>query len=209
MIVVEEKPATSESSEPTDASYPSRADEVQVRYRSSFASRLIQAPEEVQILYSAIKNEILAYDGIKVKNSWNYESYNRDGEQCIKLNVRGRSVMVYLALNPADYADTKYRVKDMSDNPRFEKVPMLLFVRTERGLKYAVELIGELMKKIGAARGVLPSVDYRMPYEENSQLALKGLVKLILPDGVTVDRNSEIIPAKIDDFINGGAKNND
>ena len=36
-----------------------------------------------------------------------------------------------------------------------------------------------------------------------------GLTSMTVPDGVTVDRNSEIIPAKIDDFINGGAKNND
>lgn len=199
MIVVEEIP----KAQSDEASYLINGEVVQVRYRSSFASRLIQAPTEVQEYYGALKNEILAYDGIKVKNSWNYESFNREGEQCIKLNVRGRSVMIYLALNPSDYADTKYRFKDMSGTPKFEKVPMLLSVRTERGLKYATELIADVMKKFGAARGELPTVDYRVPYEENSALALRGLVKLILPDGVTVDKNSEIVPVDVGDFISG------
>ena len=214
MLIVEEKPCESlplqekiaaeqaQNASAEEESYLINGEVVQVRYRSSFASRLIQAPLEVQRFYSSLKNEILAYDGIKVKNSWNYESFNRDGEQCVKLNVRGRSVLVYLALNPLDYAETKYRFKDMSETPKFEKVPMLLSVRTERGLKYATELIADVMRKFGATRGELPSVDYSVPYEENSALALRGLVKLILPDGVTVDRNSEIVPVNVDDFIN-------
>ena len=69
-------------------------------------------------------------------------------------------------------------------------------------MKYATELIADVMRKFGATRGELPSVDYSVPYEENSALALRGLVKLILPDGVTVDRNSEIVPVNVDDFIN-------
>ena len=205
MIVVEETPREKSSAEKSDAACHTDDESVGVRYRSSFMSRLIQSPENVQRYYSAIKNEILAYDSVKVKNSWNYESFNRDGEQCVKLNVRGSSVMIYFALTPSDYKDTKYHLKDMSSTPRFEKVPMLLTVRTERGLKYAIELIGEVMKKFGAVRGAAPSVDYRMPYEDNASLALKGLVKVILPDGVCVDKNSEIVPVNVGDYISGAS----
>ena len=201
VIVVEENPGIQAPAD--EASYLINGEVVEVRYRSSFASRLIQAPSEVQAYYSAIKNEILAYNGIKVKNSWNYESFNRGTEQCVKLNIRGRSVMLHLALNPADYEGTKYRFKDMSGVPKFEKVPMLLSVRTERGLKYATELISQVMEKMGALRGEKPSVDYSVPYESNAELALRGLVKIILPDGVTVDKNSEIVSVNVDEFING------
>lgn len=208
LLIVEETPRAL-SGDDDEASYLINGEVVQVRYRSSFMSRLIQAPTDVQDIYAALKNEILSYEGLKVKNSWNYESFNRDGEQCVKLNVRGRSVMVYLALDPVDYLGTKYRFKDMSSTPRFEKVPMLLSVRTERGVKYATELIAELMAKIGAARGETQKVDYRMPYEDNAALALRGLVKLILPDGVSVNNNSEIVSVDVDEFINGSSRSAD
>ena len=201
ILIVEETPRVNADDEQTPDII--NAEPIEVRYRSSFMSRLIQAPTEVQEIYGALKNEILSYSGLKVKNSWNYESFNRDGEQCVKLNVRGRSVMVYLALNPKDYLGTKYRFKDMSQTPKFEKVPMLLSVRTERGLKYATELIAELMNKIGAIRGETQNVDYRMPYEDNAALALRGLVKLILPDGVSADNDFEVVSVNVDEYING------
>lgn len=204
LLIVEETPRSNIEDEGTPCVI--NGETVEVRYRSSFMSRLIQAPTEVQEIYGALKNEILSYSGLKVKNSWNYESFNRDGEQCVKLNVRGRSVMVYLALNPKDYLGTKYRFKDMSATPKFEKVPMLLSVRTERGIKYATELIAELMKKIGAARGQTQNVDYRMPYEDNAALALRGLVKLILPDGVSVDNDFEVVSVNVDEYINGSTR---
>ena len=63
------------------------------------------------------------------------------------MNVRGKTLVLYLALNPADYLDSKYHFTDVSEKARFSKVPMMLKVRSDRGVKYALELIDDMMQK--------------------------------------------------------------
>ncbi len=177
---------------------------IYVHYRSSFTSRLIQASANLQDYYTTIKNYILSYVGIKVKSSWNYEVFTKGRTQCVKLNVKGKSLTLHLALNPKEYSVTKYHFTDLSDNPKFAKLPMLLKVRSDRALKYALELIAEVMKNLGIEQGEIPTVDYHMPYESNASLAKRGIVKVILPEGVKYDPSLEIREANVADIIDGG-----
>ncbi|MDR9825035.1 hypothetical protein RCJ22_05360, partial [Vibrio sp. FNV 38] len=55
-----------------------------IRYRRSFQSRLIQAEEKLQSYYTAIKNALLSYKGVKSRTSWKQESFNRGRVQCAK-----------------------------------------------------------------------------------------------------------------------------
>ena len=177
---------------------------VYVHYRSSFTSRLIQASANLQDYYTTIKNYILSYAGIKAKASWNYEVFTKGRTQCVKLNVKGKSLTLHLALNPKEYSVTKYHFTDLSDNPKFAKLPMLLKVRSDRALKYALELIADVMKNLGIEQGEIPTVDYHMPYESNASLAKRGIVKVILPEGVKYDPSLEIREANVADIIDGG-----
>ena len=176
---------------------------IYVHYRSSFTSRLIQANAGIQDYYTTIKNYILSYAGIKAKTSWNYEIFTKGRTQCVKLNIKGKSLTLNLALNPKEYSVTKYHFTDLSDNPKFAKLPMLLKVRSDRALKYALELIADVMKNLGLEQGEIPTVDYRMPYESNASLAKRGIVKVILPEGVKYDPSLEIREANVADIIDG------
>ena len=64
---------------------------------------------------------------------------------------------------------------------------MLIKVKSERSLKYALELIEEMIKKLEIEKGAEQNVDYTMPYETTEALAERDLVKIILPAGVTMD----------------------
>ena len=164
------------------------ADEiVHVRFRTSFMSRLIQAETSLQDYYTAVKNALLAYKGVKARTSWNFESFNKGRIQCAKLNIKGNAFQVYLALDPNEYNANKYHFVDVGDKPKLDKVPMLLKVKSERGLKYALELIEEMMNKLGMEKTSTPEVDYHMPYETTEALARRDLVKIILPQGVALD----------------------
>ena len=204
---VEEAPAvaaiaTEENEDNTD-SIVVDGQVVYVHYRSSFASRLIQANAGLQSYYSTVKNFILSYAGIKAKTSWNYEIFTKGRTQCVKLNVKGKALTVNIALDPKNYNATKYHFTDLSDNPKFAKLPMLLKVKSDRALKYALELIAEAMKNLGLEQGEIPAVDYRMPYESNATLAKRGLVKVILPEGVKYDPSLEIREANVSEIIDG------
>ncbi len=165
---------------------------VLVRFRTSFESRYIQSGV-LQDYYTAIKNALMSYKGVKSRTSWNYESFNKGRIQCAKLNIKGNALFVHLALNPADYNVNKYHFTDMSDKPKFDKVPMLMKVKSERALKYTLELIAEMMKTLEIPEGNAQDVDYHMPYETTEQLASRGLVKIILPAGMILDENSNVV----------------
>ena len=180
---------------------------IMVSYRSSFMSRLIQAETDIQDYYTVIKNTLLSYKGVKARTSWNYESFNVGRLQCAKINIKGRTLLLYLALNPADYNESKYHFTDASGKGKFDAVPMLLKVRSDRALKYAVELIEELMRVHGIEAGPAQNVDYHMPYETNEALAERDLVKVIVPEGVTVGENDSLVSFDVSDII--GASGSD
>ncbi|MBO5879202.1 MAG: hypothetical protein J6Q68_01450 [Clostridia bacterium] len=175
---------------------------VHVRYRTSFTSRLIQSEAPIQDYYTAVKNHLLSYKGVKARTSWNFESFNKGRIQCAKLNVKGTAFQVYLALDPKEYNDNKYYFTDVSDKPKLGDVPMMLKVKSERALKYAIELIDEVMKKNGIVKAKeAPAVDYHMPYETTEALVDKGHVKVIFPDGMVIDENTVVEKLNVSELM--------
>jgi ribosomal protein L15 len=83
---------------------------------------------------------------------------------------------------------------------------MLMKVKSDRGLKYVIELIEEMMAKLGIERGDMPSVDYHMPYETTEALVERDLVKVILPPGVTLDENASIASIDVSELIDNASK---
>lgn len=177
---------------------------VSIRFRSSFMSRLIQSTEKVQDFYSTIKNYVLSFKGIKARSSWNYEAFNKGRVQLVKLNIKGKTLVVNLNLDPKEFNIDKYHFIDCSDKPKFAKVPMMMKVRSARALKYTLELIDEMMKKYELTQGEIPTVDYRMPYETTEELAMRGVVKIILPAGVTLSEDMTFVHVNVSELIESG-----
>ena len=178
---------------------------VHIRFRSSFMSRLIQSTEDIQSLYTEIKNHVLSYKGIKARGSWNYEAFNKGRTQLVKLNVKGKTLIVNLNLDPKEFNINKYHFIDCSDKPKYDKVPMMMKVRSARALKYTIELIDEMMAKYEITQGELPTEDYRMPYETTEALAKRGLVKVILPAGVTLSDDMTLVHVNVSELLESGA----
>ncbi len=177
---------------------------VLIRFRRSYMSRLIQSTDKVQGFYSAIKNHLMSYKGIKARGSWNYEAFNKGRVQCAKLNVKGKTLIVNLNLNPEDFNINKYHFVDCSAKPKYAKVPLMMKVRSDRALKYTLELIDEMMNALGAQKLDIPAVDYRMPYETTEELAKRGLVKIILPAGVTLSDDMHFVQMNVSELIESG-----
>ena len=174
---------------------------VPVRYRTSFMSRLIQAEPPIQDYYTVVKNYILSYKGVKARTSWNFESFNKGRIQCAKLNVKGNAFQVYLGLDPNEYNVEKYHFVDVGDKPKLDKVPMMLKVKSDRSLKYVLELVDEVMSKNEITQGEIPNEDYHLPYESTEALVDRDLVKVILPDGMEIDENTIIERVNVGDML--------
>ena len=174
----------------TDAELAKR--EVEIRYRRSFTSRLIQTDDTIKDYYNEIKNELLSYKGVKARTSWSKESFKRARQHIAKLDVKGKTLCVYLALNPEELDGTKYSVSVVGGD-----CPTLIKIKGERKKKHALELIAILMDKLGIEKTEREAEDYRLPYEETEALIERGLIKIILPKGEVIDENAELIKADL------------
>ena len=153
-----------------------------IRYSKSFLAKLIQSDDQVKRYYSELKNYLLSYSGIKSKISWKHEAFRIGRQMLVKLRLRGKTLSVCLALNAADYAETKYHVEDMSDIKSLAKTPCLYRIKNDRRFNYAKELIDTLMDKWGIAKNPTEEeVDYasQYPYETTDMLLGEKLIKIL------------------------------
>ena len=150
-----------------------------IRIIKSFTARLIQSKDEVKDYYDIIKNELLSYKKVKSRISFKHEAFKFGKDNVARLRFRGKTLCLYLALNPADYENTKYKIEDMSAISNSSDVPTMYRINLPRRADYAKELIYDLMKKLGAERMDINYKEYskEYPYEDNEALLEKGLIK--------------------------------
>ena len=120
---------------------------LRIRYNWSFLARLHRAPKEIAEYYTALKNELLSYRKVTSRVSWAFDSINFGRQQIAKFVMKPKCLMVYLALDPNEFADTKYFFKDMSQRKKYAQVPMRIKVKSERGLKHVMELIAVIAER--------------------------------------------------------------
>ena len=124
-------------------------EEKEGRIAKTFTERLNSSPAEVVEYYNAIKNELLSYKKAKSKISTKHESFRVGKPFVAKLKIRGKSLCLFLALNPSDYKDTKYKVKDMSAVASNKELSTMYKINLPRRVEYAKDLISDVMKKYG------------------------------------------------------------
>ncbi len=150
-----------------------------VRYRKSFMAKLIQSDDETKNHYGEIKNAILSYKKTTSRISWDHESVTSGRNKLAKFSIRGKTLCLYLALNPDDYADSKYKV-ERAEGKKYDDTPCLYRIKNARRAAYAVDLIEAVAAKFGLIKGEEQSVDYSLPYESTSALIAKGLIKELI-----------------------------
>ncbi len=152
---------------------------MQIRYSRSFTARVIQAPDFLKEYYSQIKNELMSFSLVKSRISWKHDAFNRGRLQLAKLLVRGKTLCLYLALNPGDYPVEKYHQVDQSAKSAYAKVPMMVRIRSDLGLRKAKELIAQMMRGFGIDRNETENLDYASwyTYRDTKTLLEENLIK--------------------------------
>ena len=155
------------------------------RYSKSFTAKLIQSPDAIKEYYAELANELLSFDKIRNRISWAASSFYAGRKAAAKFSIRGKTLYLYLALNPQEFQNAKFPVSDESSVKRYETVPLRVKVKSRRGVKHAKELIEILMRKRELTRigtvCVKSMADY--PYDTTKNLLARGLIKLKITDG--------------------------
>lgn len=154
-----------------------------VRYWYTFQARIMQGSMRNKQMYSAVKNAFLAYKNVKSRISQQADTFNSGRTQLAKIKVVGKTLRMYVALDPQEYEFTKYFQKDCSQIKTYEKTPMMIKIKSGRGVRRAIELIEEMAKKYELKPAANPQkVDYAaqlgaLPLED---LLAQELVKEII-----------------------------
>lgn len=175
---------------------------VLIKLRQSFRARMIQACEESKAYYSELKNYLLSFEGVSAADSQNYESFGAARRQLAKINITGKTIVLYLALDPATLEGSKYKFDNVGDRKRFEKTPVKLKIRSARSFKWAKELIDATMEQNGFAMGTLLEEDFVPPAESKESLIARGLIQVTAQE---IESGRKLSDDEIIALIEGGA----
>ena len=116
--------------------------------RIPFTTRMAAADDSLKAAYNEIKSLLKSY-GLNNRVSNSGDSFRLHRVTYCKITIAGKSLKLYLALNPEDYADTTYPVKDASSKAIYKETPLVFKVKSGLSLRRGEELIRDCMDKHG------------------------------------------------------------
>lgn len=153
--VEEPKPAPAVEAAPAEE----KKEEPKKYERLSFAERLLQSEKDVHDLYNEVKNEILSY-GVKSRISAVGDTFRLHKKMYVRITVAGKSLKLYFALNPADYANSTLPIQDASDKDMYQEIPLVFKVKSPLSVRRCKELIQDVMEKDGLEQGEIGKVNW-------------------------------------------------
>lgn len=88
----------------------------------------------------------------------------------------GKTLSLYLALDPAPFENSKYRFEDVSDKKSYAATPMRLRITSERAVRHAKELFRMLAQKLEISEVGCMYTDFHYPYRTDEELIANGLI---------------------------------
>ena len=143
--------------------------------KRSLENKLILADTRERRYYNRLKNELLAYEGIKAEMQTATEVFRHGKQVVARLSVAGFT-RIYFALNPDEFDVDRYKQADQT-TADFEDARMLLRVRDDDEFAIAAELIAIMMGALNINRLEAPvTEDYlpAFPRREDAVLDKKG-----------------------------------
>ena len=153
-----------------------------VRLKKSFTAKMKQSDDKIKEYYSDLKNELTSYKKLNSNVSWHGDRFNYGRDTVAKINISGKTLCFYLALDPNDpeYKVTVYHQKDVSAQKAYENTPFMVKVKSDAAAKKALRLVGYLAEKLGTEKEAgFEAVNYveEFAYESTKQLFDAGLIK--------------------------------
>lgn len=110
----------------------------------SLSQKLSEASEKTKTWFKKLTNYLLSINGIRAINSKKQITYKVKSKNIAKIKIVGKTLNLYLALQPKKFKNTKYKFVDVSNKKVHAKYPMRLKITSDRMAKWAIELIEKI-----------------------------------------------------------------
>ncbi len=116
-----------------------------------FADKLKMISEEDMASYTQIRDYLLAY-GFHSRISHTAETFRLHRQEIAKIAIGGKTIKLFLALNPKEYANSTIPVRDSSSTKAYKEVPTMIKIKSALSVKRAFMLIDDVAKANGQAK---------------------------------------------------------
>ena len=117
--------------------------------RKSFAERLEKANETTKYYFAELEKEFQFKDYIKPRVSLRCVTYRYNNEVIGKIALGGRSLKLFLAMDPKDEMLKKEKIhaRDLSKTKAYEQAPTMIPIKSELAVRKAKKAIQYVVVK--------------------------------------------------------------
>ena len=145
----------------------------------SFEAKLRQSEMDVKSFYTDVKNYVMSFKKVRSNLSWNYDNVFLGRNSIIKFALRGKTLVMFTSLDYKELENTKYHPRYMGDTKKYEDTPTMVKIKSERGVKFAKELIDTLLDGIAKKDDYVPeTIDLK--YMSDKKLIEYKLAKEVI-----------------------------
>ncbi len=127
--------------------------------RIPFEKRIHAADPLMKEHFNELKSDILAY-GVKSRVSNSGDTFRLHTKTYVKITIAGKSLKLYFALDPKDYADSKMPLADAGHKGIYKEIPLVFKVKSELSLRRAKQLVADAMAKDNLVQGEVVAHDW-------------------------------------------------
>ena len=153
-----------------------------LQYEKSFLAKLALADDNVRNYYAILATRYLSYDKVKSRTGWAGVSFSHRRNKLAMITINGKTLCLYLAIDPETITEGKFRTKDTSALKKYEDTPVLLKIKSGGALRYALKLIEEQTRKqdIEYKKNLpAPITAKSLPKDTFDNLVASGMIRMI------------------------------
>ena len=153
-----------------------------MQYEKSFLAKLALADDNVRNYYAILATRYLSYDKVKSRTGWAGVSFSHRRNKLAMITINGKTLCLYLAIDPATITEGKFRTKDTSALKKYEDTPVFLKIKSGGALRYALKLIEEQTRKqdIEYKKNLpAPITAKSLPKDTFDNLVASGMIRMI------------------------------
>ena len=116
--------------------------------RDPFIVRLEQLGPVIQSYHDRLQAHLTSYRKVKSRYSMRCDSFRSGRNLLAKMAVGGKTLKLYLALDPDDQALAagKYHPRNVGDTKAYEEVPLMLPIRSDLAVRKSMRPIDDMTK---------------------------------------------------------------
>ena len=127
--------------------------------RIPFTDRVRIMDEDMRKNFNELKSDIMAY-GVKSRVSNSGDTFRLHTKTYVKITIAGKSLKLYFALDPKDYADSTLPIADAGHKGIYKEIPLVFKVKSDLSLRRAKQLIADAMAKDNLVQGNVEEKDW-------------------------------------------------